>query len=250
MLIRVVVLLVSASLSLPVLGQSSRVELAPDLFVEPLASGVWLHVSSLEVKGWGLVPANGLVVVSEGEAALIDTPWTDEQTRLLAKWLADEHGAALTIAVPTHFHEDCLGGLGAAHELGAASYASETTIALAKKAGSVTPENGFKGRLDLSVGDFVVALEEVGKGHTVDNFVAWIPGPNVVFGGCLVKAAESKGMGNTADADIDEWPRTIDRVGSRFPGARIIVPGHGKPGGSELLDRTKELIEEYVAARR
>lgn len=250
MLVRIFLLLISASLSLPVLGQSSRVELAPDLFVEPLAPGVWLHVSSLEVKGWGLVPANGLVVVSEGEAALVDTPWTDEQTRLLAKWLADEHGASLTIAVATHFHEDCLGGLGAAHALGAASYASEATIALAEKAGSVTPENAFTRRIDLSVGDFVVALEEVGRGHTVDNFVAWVPGPNVVFGGCLVKAADATGMGNTADADIDEWPRTIDRVGARFPEARIIVPGHGKPGGRELLDRTKELIEEHVAAKR
>lgn len=227
-----------------VCASDTRVELARDLFLEPLAPGVWRHVSSKEVEGWGLVAANGLVVVSDGEAALVDTPWTGAQVRLIAAWLESAQGARLTIVVPTHFHEDCLGGLAEAHELGASSYASRKTIELAAKAGHVVPENGFEKRLDLSVGLSVLTLEEAGAGHTVDNIVVWIPQQHVLFGGCLVKSSESTTKGYLADADLDAWPRTMDEVAKRFADAKIVVPGHGAPGGLELLAHTKALISE------
>ena len=31
------------------------------------------------------------------------------------------------------------------------------------------------------------------------------------------------------------WPATLDSLLARFPDARIVVPGHGTPGGPELI---------------
>jgi len=239
----VLAVLVCAGVMLSASADGTRVELTPDLFVEPLAPGVWRHVSTKDMEDWGPVAANGLVIVSGAEAALIDTPWTDDQVQALAKWLDASLGAKLTIVIPTHWHADCLGGLSAAHASGAASYASNKTIELAKKGGMVAPENGFSGHLDLSVGSIIVALEEVGPGHTIDNIVVWLPEQHILFGGCLVKNAKSKTLGYTDDADLERWPSTLEIVANRFSDAEIVVPGHGAPGGRDLLTFTKELIE-------
>ena len=238
----IVALLVACALTIPAPAGSGRVELGGDLYLEPVVPGVWRHVSTRDVEGFGPVAANGLLVVSEGEAALIDTPWTDDQVRTLVRWLHDEQDARLTIAVPTHWHGDCLGGLAAAHEPGAASYASKTTIDLARSGGVVVPENGFEGRINLSVGSTIVSLEEVGPGHTIDNIVAWLPAEKILFGGCLVKSAKS-GLGYIKEADMKQWPRTVRAVAGKFAGAEIVIPGHGNPGGLELLEYTAELVE-------
>ena len=116
--------------------------------------------------------------------------------------------------------------------------------------GEGVPENGFTDKLDLSVGGALLSLQEVGPGHTKDNFVVWIPHRKVLFTGCLVKSAKSKTMGYTNDADLDEWPHTLDRLESRFPEDALIVPGHGAPGGRELIARTRELIEAFVNAQK
>jgi len=225
----------------PVMAQGGRIELTADLELEPLAPGVWRHVSTKEVEGFGAVAANGLLIVSDGEAALIDTPWTDEQVRAISVWLKDEQHARLTIVVPTHSHGDCLGGLRAAHELGASSYASKKTIELARSGGEPVPEHGFEGRIDLSVGTTIVSLEEVGPGHTIDNIVAWLPAEKILFGGCLVKSAKS-GLGYIDEADMERWPTTVRALARRFDGAKIVVPGHGSPGGVELLEHTADLV--------
>lgn len=225
----------------PVIAGSDRVELEVGLYLEPLVPGVWRHVSTKKMEDWGDVQANGLLVVSVGEAAMIDTPWTDDQVRALARWLEVEHGARLTIAVPTHWHGDCLGGLNAAHELGAASYASKKTIELARRGGVIVPENGFEGRIDLSVGTTILTLKEVGPGHTVDNIVAWLPEQKILFGGCLVKSARS-GLGYIDEADLKRWPETVRALAKTFDRAEIVVPGHGSPGGLDLLEHTAVLV--------
>jgi len=59
---------------------------------------------------FGRSPGNGLVVVSGTEAAVLDTPWTDEETEQLFAWVAESLGAKVTTVVVTHSHGDCLGG--------------------------------------------------------------------------------------------------------------------------------------------
>ena len=48
--------------------------------------------------------------------------------------------------------------------------------------------------------------------------------------------------GNLEDANVNAWPATVAGMKRRFNDAAYVVPGHGKPGGSDLLDYTIELF--------
>lgn len=217
-------------------------ELAPDLRVEAVAPGVWRHISVRFVPEYGPVPANGLIVVGKDAAALIDTPWTDEQTALLCEYVEREFGVKIAHVVATHSHGDCMGGLAEAHERGATSYALELTAEFAREAANPVPRRTFTEASGVSLGDMDVELRYFGGGHTRDNIVAWIPQQKVLFGGCLVKR-KGGSPGYTAEADLAAWPDTIRKVKAAFPQAEIVVPGHGSPGTLEYLDFTAELVE-------
>jgi metallo-beta-lactamase class B len=45
------------------------------------------------------------------------------------------------------------------------------------------------------------------------------------------------------DANISEWSGTVQSVKRKYGNAKIVLPGHGKPGGMELLDYTIELFK-------
>jgi metallo-beta-lactamase class B len=217
-------------------------QLSPDLSVVELAPGVWLHTSWADVPGFGRVPANGLVVVGEGEAAMVNTPWDDALTARLMDWMSSSLGVRTTTVIPTHSHDDNLGGLAEAHRRGARSIAMEATRDLAKAGGKPVPLQGFVGLTTVTIGGRTVSLRFPGGGHTRDNIVVWLPDAGVLFGGCLVKAVEATGLGYTREAVLDEWPTTIRTVMDLYPEVRTVVPGHGSPGGAELLTHTLDLL--------
>ena len=62
----------------------------------------------------------------------------------------------------------------------------------------------------------------------------------------MVKEFHATGLGNTMDGDIDEWPKTIDKLLNKFTMAEIVIPGHGKFGGLELIRHTRELFDEMM----
>jgi arylsulfatase A-like enzyme/glyoxylase-like metal-dependent hydrolase (beta-lactamase superfamily II) len=220
----------------------TRETISESLEVERLAEGVWLHTSWHELEGFGRVPANGLVVVSDGEAALVDTPWTNDQTARLAAWADERLGARLTTVVPTHSHVDCMGGLAAAHERGARSWAHEQTVAFARRDGLPVPQESFEGEHDLQVGSRRLELRYVGPGHTADNIVVWVPDAKVLFGGDIVRSAGARSLGYTKEADLEAWPSSIETLAREYDDAALIVPGHGRPGGAGLLAHTRELL--------
>ncbi len=211
------------------------------LRVVPLTAHTYRHVSYLETDSWGRVACNGLVVVNEGEALVLDTPVDEPASEQLLDWIRDTLKAEVRAVVATHFHNDCLGGLGAFHRRGIASYALEATRTLALAQGYVVPQQGFGDSLVVSAGRLGVKLIYPGAGHTRDNVVAYLAEDRVLFGGCLVKALGA-GKGNLADADTLAWPATVQKVINSFPELRWVVPGHGEPGGPELLSFTRDLF--------
>lgn len=224
------------------LGAQDKAVLRPDVEVLALAPGVWRHVTWKDFGHGRKVPANGLVVVDDGHAALIDTPWTPEQTALLLDWAEKELRAKAEIAIVGHSHVDCLGGLPEVHKRGIRSIGLERTRELALQAGVEAPRETFAGSTRLVVGSLDLELFHPGAGHTVDNIVTWIPSKKVLFGGCFVKAADARSLGNTEESDLAAWPGSLARLRARFPEARVIVPGHGDPGGWELVDNTLRLL--------
>ncbi len=240
MLVMIVGLIVQAG---DVRAEMRPVTLNNDVELQQLTENVWLHITYIDYPGYGRVPANGLIVVDGDRAAMIDTPWNDEQTALLFDWVQHELHATIEQVIVGHAHDDCMGGLAEVHRRGAVSYALDQTIAKAEEAGLPVPQHSFSESMTVKVGDTELLLHYFGGGHTRDNIVVWLPAEHLLFGGCLIKAVNSKNLGNVQEADLQSWPETVKKVMQAFPEAAIVVPGHGASGGTELLTHTLTLAE-------
>ena len=215
-----------------------------------LAPGVWMHTSAMELPEFGLVPSNGLVIERDDGPVLVDTAWTDAQTINVVDWAAVFFEAEPTAVVVTHHHQDRLGGIKAMKERAIPVFATEQTVRLATRDGWPAPDRLLKtpsGRWPDPASDIEVFYP--GPGHAPDNVVVWVPGARLVYGGCLIKSAAAQNLGNVADADLEGWLLAIEALQARYPEVARVVPGHGDPGGPELLEHTARLVREALAAK-
>jgi metallo-beta-lactamase class B len=176
------------------------------------------------------------------EVIIFDTPTNDKSAEELIKWIKETLHCKINAVIPTHFHDDCLGGLKAFDENNIPSYANVKTIELAKENNLVVPKNGFIDTLTLKVGNEIVTVKFFGEGHTKDNVVGYFPSENVMFGGCLLKEMKAS-KGYLGDANVAEWSNTVEKVKMEYPNVKIVVPGHGVYGNSKLLDYTIKLFK-------
>lgn len=222
--------------------QAQEIYRSETLVLTQVSENTFIHTSFLQTNDFGKVPCNGLVVTNGKEALVFDTPTDVAVSEELIQWITKNQKLEIKGIVPTHFHNDCLGGLQAFEELEIPSYATFKTIDLARENNYVVPKNGFADSLVLKVGDRTVLVKHYGEGHTKDNVVAYFPSERVLFGGCLVKEVDAT-RGYLGDANLDTWSGTVEAVKKGFPETKIVVPGHGKHGGVELLDYTIKLFQ-------
>jgi metallo-beta-lactamase class B len=218
----------------------------PVISVIPLTKNVYQHISYLQTQDFGLVDCNGIIYINGNEAIICDTPADENQSRQLLQWMKAHYPAVkIKAVVVNHFHADCLAGLSVFHEAGATSYAHQLTPELlrSRQEKAEPPKQLIATSAELSVGKGKIVVQHFGEAHTRDNIVTWIPSEQVVFGGCVIKALNA-GKGNLADANVKEWSNTVGRIKNSFSTAKIVVPGHGKPGGIDLLDFTIKMFEE------
>ena len=212
------------------------------VFVQPIAPGVWRHVSYKRYPDGGYFPSNGLIVAGPDGALIIDTAWDAEQTARILDWVEVNVGAARALLI-THAHDDRMGGIAEADRRQLPSYALSETVQRAREGGWPPIQHAVPSAFRLEAFGVPGELFFPGPAHTVDNATVWLQETQVLAGGCLVRAAEATSMGNTSDADLKAWPRAIAILQERYPRARIVVPGHGEPGGPELLAHTRDLLE-------
>ncbi len=224
---------------------NETITISDDLELRKITGNSYIHISYLITPNGGRVPCNGLIYVNRDEAFIIDTPVSDEITLELINWLKNNLSVNVKGVIASHWHVDCMGGLNQIHKSGIKSYANELTCEIATSKNLPVPEFSFKDSLIINSGDKEIICKYFGAAHTVDNIVVWIPEEKILFGGCMVKASSATNPGNINDADMDNWPVTINKVIKRFGDAQIVIPGHGNYGGSELLYYTLNLIKEY-----
>jgi metallo-beta-lactamase class B len=211
------------------------------LSISKLSENTFVHTSYLQTNDFGKVACNGLLVRSGNEVAVFDTPTDDPSTQELIRWVKDVLSCKIIAIVPTHFHNDCLGGLAAFHTVGIPSLANEKTIELASQNQMTVPQKAFSGSMRLLVGGKDVLIRFFGEGHTRDNVVAYFPSEHVLFGGCLIKELGAT-KGFLGDANVNAWSETVRNVHAAYPQLRFVVPGHGAAGDSKLLDYTQQLF--------
>jgi metallo-beta-lactamase class B len=249
-----------ASRALPRETEATRIN--EELRVERLADGAYLIVHE---RPW---PSNSLLVeMPDGTLVLCDTPSDDQATAALLEWIATEFGEREVVAINGHFHPDAMGGNRALKAAGARSYGSELSARMLSERGPKVHDQMLVGMaedlieryaqsewqppehlfpedegLELRFGDERVVVYYPGPGHTPDNVVTWFPERKLLFGGCLLRTVPR--MGNVVDADLERYPQTVENL-RRFD-AEIVVPGHGRVGGPELLDITLEAAAAAV----
>ena len=219
-----------------------RIKISNDIELIKLSENAYVHVSYAEIPPFGRVASNGLIFINGGEAFLFDSPVTDSQTKELVSWLKDSLKLKIVGFVPNHWHSDCMGGLAYLQSLHVKSYANQKTIDIARAQNLPVPTHGFTDSLRLFLDDKEIDCYYPGAAHSLDNIVVWIPSEKILFAGCMVKSLNSVDLGNTADGDLKAYPTTIDKLISKFHSARIVIPGHGKYGGFNLILHTRELL--------
>ncbi len=213
-----------------------------DLVITQVSENTFEHRSYLQTQDFGKVPCNGLVVRNGDETLVFDTPTNDKSSEELIRWIENSLHCKINAIIPTHFHNDCLGGLKAFHDRGVPSYAYAGTVKLAKENEFVIPQNSFSDSLILKVGKENIVAKFFGEGHTKDNVVGYFPAEQVMFGGCLIKELNA-GKGFLGDANVNEWSATVEKIKKAYPQVKVIIPGHGKYGDHQLLDYTIGLFK-------
>ncbi len=104
------------------------------------------------------------------------------------------------------------------------------------------------GKLTIDLGGVKVQIWSPGAGHTRGDTIAWVADEKVLFSGDLV---EFEAGVYTGDAQLEEWPATLEAL--RALGAEAIVPGRGEAmkGAADVnkaLDYTKRWVETLFAA--
>ncbi|CAB3733117.1 hypothetical protein LMG24238_05916 [Paraburkholderia sediminicola] len=88
--------------------------------------------------------------------------------------------------------------------------------------GLVWPTMTFKGEMTVNLGNLEVKIQQVGRGHTKGDTIAWLPEQKILFAGDLVEYQSTPYCG---DAYFRAWPATLDEL-SKFK-AEKMVPGRG-----------------------
>jgi len=223
--------------------KDSVVYQSENLRISKISAHVYLHTSYLQTQDFGKVPCNGMVVVDKKEAIVFDTPANKESTSELIRYFTSQT-VKIKGVVATHFHDDCVAGLAEFHKHHIPSYAENRTInrLIAANSPIEIPKNGFDESLELKAGGEKVYAAYYGEGHTKDNVIGYFEKEKIMFGGCLVKEIGA-GKGYLGDANIKAWSATVKKVKQKYPQTKIVIPGHGKTGGLELLDYTIQLFK-------
>lgn len=239
-------------------------KLSDELVISKLSDTVYVVTHSFPWE------SNSLIVkASDKEVVLIDTPYDPSATELMLDWIEKNIEPKKITAINTGYHIDNLGGNQYLIEKGIDVYGSDRTCALIDERGAKTqqqlismfepeqerikkvyesmvfvkPNKVFKIEegIFLKIGDICFDVYFPGETHSPDNVVVYIKECNLLFGGCMVKSLSSKDLGFTGDANISEWPVSLERVQKKYGTVGIVIPHHGMWGDMRLLQHTMDL---------
>jgi cyclase len=228
------------------------------LSVQEIAPGVFV---ASETTG-----ANFGLVQTDAGSVLIDAPWIPSQARAWRKEVELRSPNGVAYRIHTDDHLDHI--LGSCFMPPALTVAHETAWKHLKGLDHDTMVQHALEQAQDRVGDLAAQLAEVslvmpeitvGKGmalwcagrpieiihlggHSPASLAVFVPDRGVLFAGDLVVNGIHPYM---ADANSREWISALEQI--RTMDVRIIVPGHGQPGGLEIIERLYEYLVDFRA---
>ncbi len=249
-------------------SDNNKIKIDRDLEIEKIAPDVYFVVHNFPFGCNSL-----LVKVDSAEFILVDTPFTNEASEVLHKWMKSNFGEFTLKVINGHFHGDCLGGNDYFNKAGIPTYGSDLTKKLLEEKGSESHEstlkmlnayedksyyNIMKDNINAAPTE-IFKLEEglvfeypnetveiffPGHAHAPDNIVVYFKNKNVLFGGCMIKPLDNKTKGYLGDANFETWAQSVQNVINKYGQASIVTPGHGRWGDNTLLQHTYNIFVE------
>src|SRR5699024_8172586 len=149
-----------------------------------LEKGVYVYRSFAILDG-EKISANGLILESSHEVALIDTPWDDEQTVQVLDWIEREIDKPISFTVVTHAHMDRIGGINVLKSHNISTISGRLTAKEATQNGYAQPDLTFQSDTLLTYGNSSLEAYYPGPGHTLDNTVIYLNDQHILYGGCF-----------------------------------------------------------------
>ncbi|SDT35600.1 MBL fold metallo-hydrolase [Actinoplanes derwentensis] len=219
-------------------------------YVDRLTEGVHAYV---QPDGGWMVNNCGVIADAAGTAILVDTTSTERRNRAM---LASLHAAPLAV-VNTHHHPDHTYGNGflpaqtlvIGHEKCRdevlAAGLEATKVITAPDYGNLVlrpPNLTFNDTMTLHLADFPVALQHVGRAHTSNDVVVWLPEQRVLFAGDLAFAG---GQPFLLEGSVAGFRAAIAHMRALAP--EVLVPGHGPVCRGDEVGKLLDGLDAYVA---
>jgi glyoxylase-like metal-dependent hydrolase (beta-lactamase superfamily II) len=92
--------------------------------------------------------------------------------------------------------------------------------------------------LKFSFGKDEVQVYYPGPSQAPDKVAVYFSRQKILFGSCMILGGDQ--IGNTADADLKNWPDAVRKL-TQFD-AEIVIPGHGERLDVGLIQHTLDLL--------
>jgi glyoxylase-like metal-dependent hydrolase (beta-lactamase superfamily II) len=190
------------------------------------------------------------LVASDGEALVVDTRSSRRQAAQILDDVRSIGVGPIAIAVNTHHHWDHAFGnhtFRPATIWGHVRCAIRLPEELDRKAAMAAehpgleedwrdlvldpPDRTFDETAYVDVGGRRVELRYLGRGHTDNDVVAFVPDAGIAFAGDLVEEGAPPFFGHGFPLD---WPETVGRVLELM--REVVVPGHGEVGDRRFCE--------------
>ena len=223
-------------------------------YVDRLAGGIHAYV---QPDGGWMVNNCGVIVDGAGSAILVDTTSTERRNRAVLAEVAKVSSGSPRAVVNTHHHPDHTYGNGflppetlvIGHEKCRAEVLAAgleaTRVITAPDYGDLTlrpPELTFADRLTVHTRDFPVELQHVGRAHTSNDVVVWLPQQRVLFAGDLAFAG---GQPFLLEGSVAGFRQAIAHMRGLAP--EVLAPGHGPVCRGDAVGRLLDDLDGYVA---
>jgi len=213
------------------------------LKISHLTGDFYIYTTYNEYKG-NRIPANGMYVLTNSGAVIIDSPWDTTQFQPLLDSIKVKHNKTAIMCLATHFHEDRTGGLRYYQQQGIKTYTTRQTDALSKKRGMKRAEFLIDKDTTFTIGQYSFQTIYPGKGHAPDNIVVWFAKEKILYGGCLIKSVADDNLGNLGDASVRDYATSVKNVQSKCKNPKHVIPGHNDWTNSKSVVHTLKIAEQ------
>jgi len=222
--------------------------------LQRVADGVWAYI---QPDGGWMVNNMGLIAGSDG-ATSVDMTSTEQRSRAYLRAAAGATAGPIRRVVITHSHPDHCNGLSLlpdaeviAHRNVAEEWKAGHPLAphifepfVQGDVGPRTPTVQFSDSVTLVSGGRCVEVRHPGApAHTSGDAYVWLPEERVLFTGDLVF---NGGAPFALSGSPRGWLTALEQMAALRP--ETVVPGHGEPGGPELLEPVADYLRFLIDA--